>query len=959
MERCETLTRNANRKFFEYNKLDSACVIDFAIERTCGGGQWQVDGKYDYYVITVDQCETQTACRPVEQQECSDADTDGDRQDNNWSCKCRGPAYVGNSAMAGSATCALAQTPAPPTPHPPTPAPPTPAPPTPAPPTPAPPTSAPPTPAPPTSAPPTPAPPTPVPATLQPPTASPATPAPRALPTPAPPTTVPTTTVPTTPLPAPAPSLPPSPAPTLASTPAPSTAMPVLLKSSSTPAPTEAPLPAPPTLPPSVQAVTDTVTSVSTAAAGGAVLGGGGAGALKLALVAEKCDPFSRQSHEYGRAMSPLQVTVAGSRALGTLVGNLALVVGTAVVWSGVAAAARRWGAIVMPRFFNGWDVYGLTKCPSAPLLAFTLLYQGTSLAALDLTYHSRGGLLAAGLVGVAVVTAVPCVVLREVVRGVRAHAVYRRDPLEHRRLITALIGEREWVSRSSEVLWCDRWASVLRQYSDRAYWYASVEYVSSFVMSAATALSPSTYVGCGHVKVVCGVIFLALLACELAFWPHNVHRNVVLDVTALVAQAAAMFLHGAGYYVGELQGAMFRDGARLLFFAVVVLGIRSFLDIIAGVYIFATGRRERMQRAEEEEEVPWEVRRPPAPADDASFWGSIRSLASMASLGHRSVPSFGADSERMTAKVPATLAYTLDDMQLQETLLGLPEKTEKKEVLVSVESSMTMDDAVGDEGRLALAPAEESRTDVKEKSRVAQVLRSPVGIIKVESVLTDADAPLLPSAVSSPSAVSPPSAVVSPQCTRTPTAQTSRTTTTLSFSSSRARPLGGSVSLTPDEAANPLAPRPPMPSKTKRAVTLEHVPRSPLPGRRGAASLSTPTNAQRLAEPLTPQAPLMRRPRAGCAFLVAPDPLSVNTNTRGCEREVTRLFGAVSLSRFGALGRSSGDLLLGRPAVATPTTPVGGFSANSQQHLPSVLTPTRLPIASSPTAQACTAQDL
>eukprot|EP01063_Lacrimia_lanifica_P019164 TRINITY_DN2622_c0_g1_i4.p1 TRINITY_DN2622_c0_g1~~TRINITY_DN2622_c0_g1_i4.p1 ORF type:complete len:840 (+),score=23.37 TRINITY_DN2622_c0_g1_i4:62-2521(+) len=454
---------------------------------------------------------------------------------------------------------------------------------TPAPPTPVPGTAAPPTPMPPTPVPPTPAPPTPVPVTAAPPTPMPPTPVP---PTPAPPTPVPVTAAPPTPMPP---------------TPVPPTPVPPSLSIGTTSTST-----APRSLPPALaqQAEVAKVLKGTAGAVTVAVAGAAAGPALRLAAVAVPCtvDGEVDEASRYGVALAPLQLDVLASRALGTVIGNVLLAMSAGLLGWCISKLAQIGGARLLPEFFAELDAAGLTMFPSAPLKVFQLLYQGTTLACMDLVMNAQGAPhVVVGSVGIAVCVAVPFWMVRAVRAAVPGAARVRHDTAadEWGWARVFMLGRAEWVSKVKHFHWVARWSSVVRPYRMECAYFAVVELAASFAVSAIQSVAPEDHTGCGHQKASGGLLFLALFAFEVHMWPHLQFRNAMLDVMMLGGQAAALGAMAAAYYSGNEESGWFGTGGKLILFCLVIIAVRSVLDVLAWVWIMVTKRRRRLQEEE------------------------------------------------------------------------------------------------------------------------------------------------------------------------------------------------------------------------------------------------------------------------------------------------------------------------------------------------------------------------
>eukprot|EP01063_Lacrimia_lanifica_P000389 TRINITY_DN1018_c0_g1_i1.p1 TRINITY_DN1018_c0_g1~~TRINITY_DN1018_c0_g1_i1.p1 ORF type:complete len:615 (+),score=59.42 TRINITY_DN1018_c0_g1_i1:274-1845(+) len=321
---------------------------------------------------------------------------------------------------------------------------------------------------------------------------------------------------------------------------------------------------------------------------------------MRLAAAAAVCDPDATDSVlRYGPGMSPTQLNAFGSRALGALVANACIAIAAVLVGFGVTLFARSVGSRCAPKLFEELDAQGVTKFPSAPLTVFQILYQGTTLASMELVLEFPStALFFVGWVGVIFCATVPFIIFRCISRDVPSRAVYQHDPSTHP-VLAFFIGKGEWLSQSRHPHWIERWSSCVRPYAPHVPWFGFIEYASSFTISAIQSAIPTTLTGCGHVKLFSGIVFIVLLGLETRLWPHACARNGMLDVMILGGQAAAMFTLAAGYYSGDMTDSAFGVGATLLFYAMVVLLARTALDILQLLYVFVSGRRRKLQAAQ------------------------------------------------------------------------------------------------------------------------------------------------------------------------------------------------------------------------------------------------------------------------------------------------------------------------------------------------------------------------
>eukprot|EP01062_Namystynia_karyoxenos_P023162 TRINITY_DN18909_c0_g1_i1.p1 TRINITY_DN18909_c0_g1~~TRINITY_DN18909_c0_g1_i1.p1 ORF type:complete len:958 (+),score=99.68 TRINITY_DN18909_c0_g1_i1:290-2875(+) len=478
--------------------------------------------------------------------------------------------------------------------------------------------------------------------------------APPTPPSPPPPSPPPLPPPPPPPLPPPAPPPLPPPSPPPEPPPQP-------------PRPRPSPPPPPPLEPgPPAGKATQGVTSA------GLALASPSAGGLAL-IGAATCDAVFRPTNATHDplpiTLHPLRFTVAGSRELGCVVGNIAIVVGALCLnfvplavlrrmdesGDGMVSAAEvpNWAYRLLRRDLDAGpqDVNALARFPGGTMLVFLLLHQGLAYAALRLVL--TGGDAPAGrVVGVVAVgaTAAAGAVVVAVVRAGLSTPVakgmglaYVRDwparpvgPVVHRRpglpLRFLLWGDGEWVSRTRSTHWAVRYQSVARQYSAaRAAPGVAAELVAQWGQALAAALPTDTWRQCGHARVVSMLVLLAHGAWTLGGRPYRRACDCVLAPVFLGLEAAASAAQAWTYYSYVVRSEVCTAPCEsavggLLAAASAVLMLRTLLTHAGSGTLLLTGRRSHLQQLEWEETERWErgerlpprataAPRPPRPA--------------------------------------------------------------------------------------------------------------------------------------------------------------------------------------------------------------------------------------------------------------------------------------------------------------------------------------------------------
>ena len=298
--------------------------------------------------------------------------------------------------------------------------------------------------------------------------------------------------------------------------------------------------------------------------------------------------------------MNPTQWEVLDSYAAGMVLGNSLITLAFSLIMTALVKATSCF------KRFENIDTLGLCRFPSAPLFVFQFLLQGTALGAAELVlYPPSTETFVLGLVAMMICIAVPCWVLWEVSVGVPERAFFTRD--SHticRPWLRAFVGGGEWVGVSAAQRWPRRYASVLLPYRQRWACFAVVEMAASIAIAGIQATAPDTPTACGHQKLCSALVFLILLLAEVFTRPQCRPRDCYLLTCLLLVQTLAMAFFAAGYYLHDPDHATFDIAATLLMAAAGLIMVKVVLDLGSEVYVFATGRRLRLQKEVEGESV-------------------------------------------------------------------------------------------------------------------------------------------------------------------------------------------------------------------------------------------------------------------------------------------------------------------------------------------------------------------
>ena len=338
---------------------------------------------------------------------------------------------------------------------------------------------------------------------------------------------------------------------------------------------------------------------VSDLASVGAVLSmGPGAGpALRLLAASAACE-LDGETQKVSRFLHPTQWYPDHSEAVGMVVGNIGICVCVALMCFLAHYPVMIVAPKLLPKFFHAnFDYIGFLRFPSVPLFVFLFLYQGMSLGTLLLVLHSDVfGLKVLGVAGVCVCMVVPLALSNHLRTGVPSKGVYVLDDERSGWFKRMIIGPGEWCSIDMKCDWANRYTGQLRYYKQKYSYFIGFNFVSAFFVSCCLAVKPSNMKGCGHVKLSLSLIAVAELILEVTFWPHVRSVGNAADFTVLSMQAVGMALFAIGYYTEDKTHWSFDMASQIISVAFMFIALKLILDLITELYVFCSGRRDRLQ---------------------------------------------------------------------------------------------------------------------------------------------------------------------------------------------------------------------------------------------------------------------------------------------------------------------------------------------------------------------------
>ena len=350
----------------------------------------------------------------------------------------------------------------------------------------------------------------------------------------------------------------------------------------------------------------------------------------RLVVSSSVCYPTSDMKYKESGAhgarvpftLNPTGMTINGHPAYAMVLCNIGITAAFSAMCYGLFKVANWCGYKRMPKVFEMFDSLGFLRYPSAPLLVYQYLYQGTALGGLILLINSsqmEAGILKyiLGLGSTIVALAVPVYLFVKTLMEIPARGYFVVDrrigssSMKHR-LLRLFIGNGEWVSTvdsgtmenvSGGVVrhqkWVNKYACVLRPFRQPVAWYCFLEYITSFALAAVHSFQPSHHIGCGFLKSAAALIFAILLFCEVYTRPHVKGRDTAVLVLTLTLQSVSLGIQAAGYFSLQSE-ATWRISMIPLMVAASLHLCKVALDVAAEVYIMLTGRRATMQREAE-----------------------------------------------------------------------------------------------------------------------------------------------------------------------------------------------------------------------------------------------------------------------------------------------------------------------------------------------------------------------
>ncbi|KAJ9466563.1 hypothetical protein DIPPA_21055 [Diplonema papillatum] len=298
----------------------------------------------------------------------------------------------------------------------------------------------------------------------------------------------------------------------------------------------------------------------------------------------------------YPIAMHPTQLRIAGSLDLGVVVINC-LIVALLYMVSAIAVLCLKSTKYAKEHLA---DPEGFLYFPSVPLFTAQVLHLGTTFGAARLAFYPPfPGATVLGCAVAILCLALPVAVARKVQADIPRRAAYMLDApaaAPAARLFAFFAGPGEWVSARASNDWVRRFGAATRSFKTEFAWHSFMESTASAALSFAMCLEPESLVGCGHVRIACGCVFLTVFFVELWNRPRCKPANQICILFVLFVQALGMFCLAVSFYLHH--DGWFTFAEICVSAAVYVLLAQAILDLVGECCVMLTGRRARLQAA-------------------------------------------------------------------------------------------------------------------------------------------------------------------------------------------------------------------------------------------------------------------------------------------------------------------------------------------------------------------------
>ena len=300
---------------------------------------------------------------------------------------------------------------------------------------------------------------------------------------------------------------------------------------------------------------------------------------LRLAIISEACEGGDDADLPF--VLHPTRLAVFGSNAAGAVIGNLILIVSALLLLCILK--------IVLPGVLMRFPVLH-----SIPVLCAQGLLYGVVYSAALLVFRSGSVAAVFGAVVFAAGVLVPLAGLMRIVSNVADGAAhYTLDvDTEERTFLTFFIGNGEWVSGSSSAVWLDRMSAVVRDNKPDWLCFYYVDIAGSTALAAVQATLPETSVGCASQKLFLTSILIALSVAEIWISPRS--QKVV--TYAMVATNGMQAMASLFMAFGFLGWSGFQLSEVFLIISIVVILLKSSLEVYCTFYIVQSSRRDRLQ---------------------------------------------------------------------------------------------------------------------------------------------------------------------------------------------------------------------------------------------------------------------------------------------------------------------------------------------------------------------------
>ena len=318
----------------------------------------------------------------------------------------------------------------------------------------------------------------------------------------------------------------------------------------------------------------------------------------------ESSDPKAAETWMF----HPTQTKLNGRLCLGAAVFNSTIVLGAFLLQLFIAFLVLRFDKkkILMQDPKTFLVAQAVIFCPSLTIVVLMGVYQGTSACAAALIFRPDDNIanMILGLITLFAQIAI-IILLQIVLSDSKKLCRYRMEMDATGKIVGGkirhfIMGKGEWVSTCRKTLFVKRYSIILRSWAASYTFFCTTDFSASIIFSLLGTIRPETYPGCGTLRLIIGLVSLVMGGLLWFFWPFVKERDNYTQVGRFLAQGIGFIFLGVAYYLrAPKTHATSYIGSIFVLISIILLCVKSLLDMLMFAYLHWTGRRTKLQMEE------------------------------------------------------------------------------------------------------------------------------------------------------------------------------------------------------------------------------------------------------------------------------------------------------------------------------------------------------------------------